>query len=181
MAGLDHLIVRRATPADLEVLVDFSTAMAVETEGRHLDRDRLRAGTRAVFESPARGFYVVAEVPGAKPHSVVGQLLVTYEWSDWRNGSFWWIQSVYVDPAWRRRGVFRRMHEHILRETRARGDVCGMRLYVESANTVAQTAYRRVGLATTTYRVCEQDFVFGVDVTAGRGKPGANAKDGGAG
>ena len=157
---LDRLIVRPARVQDVEVLVDFSAAMALETEGRSLDEDRLRRGTLAVFESPTRGFYVVAELPHESSQVVVGQLLVTYEWSDWRNATFWWIQSVYVHPGWRRRGVYRRMHEFILRQARARSDVCGVRLYVEGENTVAQAAYGRVGLSSSTYRVFEDDFVL---------------------
>lgn len=144
---------------DLDSLVAFNAAMALETEGRVLDRHRLRQGVEAVLVSPARGFYIVSETQGVHHPRVVGQLLVTYEWSDWRNGTFWWIQSVYVAPQWRRRGVYRRMHEYVLRETRARPDVCGVRLYVEAGNTAAQAAYERMGLAPSTYRVFERDFV----------------------
>src|SRR5437763_5662161 len=120
MPALDHLIVRPARPADLDLLVNFNAAMAMETEGRALDRERLRRGTQAVIESPARGFYLVAELHEGPLKVVVGQLLVTYEWSDWRNAAFWWIQSVYVDPAWRRKGVYRLMHETIVSQARAR-------------------------------------------------------------
>ncbi len=148
--------VRRATPADLEVLVQFSAAMARETEGRALDVERLRQGTRAVLESGERGFYLVAEAAS----TVVGQLLVTYEWSDWRNGVFWWIQSVYVEPSVRRRGVYRALHAHVLREARERGDVCGVRLYVEKDNAGAQAAYARMAMTPTAYRVYEHDFVL---------------------
>jgi GNAT superfamily N-acetyltransferase len=148
--------VRRATPADLDVLVRFSAAMARETEGRVLDMDRLREGTRAVLESAERGFYLVAETNS----TVVGQLLITYEWSDWRNGVFWWIQSVYVEPSARRRGVYRTLHEHVLQEARARGDVCGVRLYVEKGNMGAQAAYARMEMTPTAYRVYEHDFVL---------------------
>lgn len=157
----DHLIIRPACPDDTDVLVEFGAAMALETEGRTLDKERLRRGTVAVFASPDRGFYIVAELPGAPAGRVVGQLLVTYEWSDWRNATFWWIQSVYVHPAWRGRGVYRRLHEFIVREARARKDICGIRLYVERENRVAQSAYGRVGLAPTAYLVFEEDFVLG--------------------
>jgi len=160
MATLDHLIIRPARLDDLEALVQFSAAMAMETEGRRLDETRLRRGTAAVFESPARGFYRVAEIPGPPADRAIGQLLVTFEWSDWRNATFWWIQSVYVHPDWRRRGVYRRMHEAIVREARARPDVCGVRLYVERENRIAQAAYDRMGLSPAAYRVFEQDFVL---------------------
>jgi GNAT superfamily N-acetyltransferase len=91
---------------------------------------------------------------------VVGQLLVTFEWSDWRNATFWWIQSVYVDAAWRRRGVYRKMHESVLEQARRQGDVCGIRLYVEEANAVAKTVYEKVGLGDSSYQVFENDFVL---------------------
>jgi GNAT superfamily N-acetyltransferase len=160
MPSVDRLIVRPAVLSDVDVLVKFNAALALETEGRRLDLERLRQGALAVFEAPARGRYLIAEVPSEPVSVVVGQLLVTFEWSDWRNATFWWLQSVYVDPAWRRRGVFRRMHEAILGMARAQGDVCGIRLYVEESNTVAQAVYSRLRLCPTTYRVFEVDFVL---------------------
>lgn len=160
MSSLNQLIVRLARPDDVEALVNFSAAMAMETEGRTLDTERLRRGTLAVLKSPARGFYLVAELPEGSLTVVVGQLLVTYEWSDWRNATFWWIQSVYVHPNWRRHGVYRRMHESVLAQARAQEEVCGVRLYVEASNTVAQTVYRRVGLSPSPYQVFETDFVL---------------------
>jgi len=160
MSALNQLIVRLARPDDVDALVNFSAAMAIETEGRTLDTERLRRGTLAVLKSPARGFYLVAELPEGSLTVVVGQLLVTYEWSDWRNATFWWIQSVYVHPNWRRHGVYRRMHESVLAQARAQEEVCGVRLYVEASNTVAQTVYRRVGLSPSPYQVFETDFVL---------------------
>ncbi|MGH7164265.1 MAG: GNAT family N-acetyltransferase [Nitrospiraceae bacterium] len=156
----DHLIVRPARPDDIDALVTFSAAMARETEGRELELERLRRGTLAVFGSPERGFYLVAELSGEPSGRLIGQLMVTYEWSDWRNATFWWIQSVYVHPSWRRRGVYRRMHECILHQARSRSDVCGVRLYVEKNNAVAHTAYDHVGLSRSGYVVFEDDFVL---------------------
>lgn len=141
--------------------MSFGLAMAQETEGRVLDRNRLRQGIQAVLDSSTRGYYVVCELqdpPG--PGIVIGQVLITYEWSDWRNGNFWWIQSVYVHPEWRRQGVYRRMHEYILQSARERSDVCGVRLYVEAHNKTAQRAYRQVGLTPAGYLVLEKDFVL---------------------
>jgi GNAT superfamily N-acetyltransferase len=157
---LNGLIIRPARIEDVDTLIRFSAAMALETEGRRLDETRLRQGTQAVLDSPTRGFYTVAELTDRSPRVVVGQLLVTFEWSDWRNATFWWIQSVYVDAAWRRRGVYRRMHEAILELAKNRGNVCGIRLYVEGENSVAKATYARVGLAASTYHVYEDDFVM---------------------
>ena len=170
-----HIVVRPAAKADLDMLVQFSAAMAVETEGRRLDRERLRRGTLAVLESTRHGFYVVAERPGGDAYRVIGQLLITYEWSDWRNADFWWIQSVYVDPEWRRRGVYRSMHHYVLEMARARADVCGVRLYVERDNGVAQTVYRRVGLAPSKYDVFEKDFVLPMAGHAASSQGGASS------
>jgi GNAT superfamily N-acetyltransferase len=157
---LNRVIVRPALREDIDTLVRFSSAMALETEGRQLEKARLRQGTRAVLDSPDRGFYMVAELADRSPRKVVGQLLVTFEWSDWRNAVFWWIQSVYVDPEWRRRGVYRTMHRAILKRAKSRGDVCGVRLYVERENKTAKTVYGRVGLETSAYHVYENDFVL---------------------
>ena len=159
MSTVNGLVIRSATVEDVDVLVRFSAAMAKETEGRRLDMIRLREGTQAVLNAPERGFYIVAEVTDRAPR-VVGQLLVTFEWSDWRNATFWWIQSVYVDPVWRRRGVYRTMHRAILERAKRRGDVCGVRLYVERENKTAKTVYTRVGLQSSSYHVFENDFVL---------------------
>lgn len=171
MTSLEHLTVRLARRDDLDRLTEFSAAMAQETEGRVLDRTRLHRGTLAVFEQPDRGFFMVAEIPHGTSSLVVGQLLITYEWSDWRNAQFWWIQSVYVDPAWRRKGVYHRMHQAVVEQARQRNDVCGVRLYVETQNAVAQAVYQRVGLRLAGYQVFEEDFVLS--------KPGSGSSDSG--
>jgi len=160
MSILDHLNVRLARPEDAATIASFSAAMALETEGRRLDLDRLRDGTIALLESPDRGFFMVAELEQADDRQLLGQLMITYEWSDWRNGTFWWIQSVYVDPAWRRRSVFRRMHETVMANAKTSPNVCGVRLYVEESNGSAQAVYRRVGLIPSSYAIFETDFVL---------------------
>ena len=145
--------VRAGALADCELLVHFNAAMARETEGRELDRAGLGAGIHAVLSGGPdgeRGFYRVA-VDGDRP---VGALLVTREWSDWRNAWFWWIQSVYVEPAARRRGVLAALYRAVEAEALERG-VCGLRLYVEAANTGAQAAYRRLGMEDSSYRMME--------------------------
>lgn len=156
----ERFLVRPAHVGDLDLLVSFSLAMAQETEGRQLDKARLRQGTQAIFDEPARGFYLVAEAKSQPKPTIVGQLMVTFEWSDWRNATFWWIQSVYVRPDWRRQGVYRAMHQHVLREAKERTDVCGIRLYVERENHGAQQAYHRMGLSPSAYQVFEEDFVL---------------------
>lgn len=160
MSAITEIIVRQAGQADVEEIVAFSAAMALETEGRQLDVSRLRAGTASLLETPEHGFFMVAEALWAERRALVGQMMITYEWSDWRNGMFWWIQSVYVAPDWRRRGIYRRMHETII--VRAKGDpgICGIRLYVEQDNRTAQAVYQRVGLAPSAYTVYGKDFVF---------------------
>jgi ribosomal protein S18 acetylase RimI-like enzyme len=150
------LRVRAATPREIPALVAFNQAMALETEGRALDPVRLQAGVEAVFAAPARGSYFVA----LREEERLGALLVTSEWSDWRNGSFWWIQSVYVVPSARRQGVFRELYRHVLARARAQRDVCGLRLYVERDNHRAQATYRGLGMEETRYRLFEQDFVL---------------------
>jgi GNAT superfamily N-acetyltransferase len=155
-SGAEGVTVRPARLSDLETLVRFSAAMADETEGRTLDLDRLRQGTAAVLASSEHGSYLVAEMTSR----VIAQLLLTYEWSDWRNGVFWWIQSVYVEPSMRRRGVYRTMHEYVLRDAHRRADVCGVRLYVAKDNGGAHAAYVRAGMGLTAYQVYEQDFIL---------------------
>lgn len=152
--------IRPGTENDLEVLVRFNTALARETEGRCLDEDRVRLGTISLLRNRSQGFYLVAEVQNESGYQIIGQLMVTYEWSDWRNGVFWWIQSVYVDANWRGKGVFRRLYEQICDQARMQADVVGIRLYVEEENARALNTYKRLGLHPTSYRVFEQDFVL---------------------
>lgn len=143
--------IRPATRADLDVLVEFNAALAFETEGKHLDRAVLERGVAGVFEDPRRGFYLLAE----DPPSVLGGLLVTYEWSDWRAGDWFWLQSVYVRPEARGRGVFRALLAAV--EARALGaGAVGLRLYVERANLPAQQRYRRLGFVETHYHLYEK-------------------------
>lgn len=146
--------VRAARPTDLEFIVDGNTRMAVETEGRELDRELLGEGVAEVLNDAAKGRYLIAD-DGDGP---VGQLLLTYEWSDWRCGWFWWIQSVYVVPEARGRGVFSRLYEYARDAARRDAEVCGLRLYVEHENDLAQAIYRHLGMRETGYRVLEVDF-----------------------
>jgi ribosomal protein S18 acetylase RimI-like enzyme len=147
---------REAIASDASVIAEFNAAMAAETEGIALERDRLTAGVRAVLADRSKGFYLVAESQG----EVVAQTLITYEWSDWRNGVFWWIQSVYVKPEFRGQGVFTRIYEYVAESARNSGNVCGLRLYVEHENERAQRTYERLGMRRTVYHMYEADFVL---------------------
>ena len=156
---MTRLRVRTATLADTERIAAFQQAMALETEGKRLDATTLRKGVAGVFEAPEKGFYVVVVADAAGGDApVVASLLITYEWSDWRNATFWWIQSVYVDPGWRRKGVYRAMYDHVLSLARGRGDVCGLRLYVERTNIIARKTYDSLGMHTSHYDLYEMDF-----------------------
>ena len=154
---MSDLRVREAYPRDVPVLIEFNQALARETEEKELDAERLSAGIRALFEDPSRGTYFLA-VRGDEP---LGALMVTPEWSDWRNGCFWWIQSVYVVSTARHQGVFRRLYADVLERARNARDVCGIRLYVARGNDVAQSVYERVGMRPSGYRMLEIDFVLG--------------------
>jgi GNAT superfamily N-acetyltransferase len=145
--------VRPATIRDLEWLVAGNMALAKETERVQLDADTLRHGIRALLESRAPGRYWVAVVEGR----VVGQLLITFEWSDWRNRMVWWIQSVYVVPDARGRGVLRTLYDRVRREALAAGSG-GVRLYVDTTNIPAQAAYAALGMNGEHYRVFEEMF-----------------------
>ncbi len=146
------LTVRRATPADAPVVAEFNARLARETEGKTLDPAVLAAGVAAVLADPNKGIYFVAEDEG----SVLGMTEVTFEWSDWRNGWLWWIQSVYVRADARRRGVFRALYEHIYQTAVREADVVGLRLYVEHHNHAAQQTYLRLGMTEAGYRVLEK-------------------------
>ena len=148
------LRVRAARPGDLESLVDFNCRLARETEDHELDPATVRRGLSRLFDNPAAGFYTVAELEGR----VVGCLLITFEWSDWRDGWLWWIQSVYVEAAARRRGVFRQLFEHVRAKAETDGDVRGLRLYVERENGRAQATYASMGLEEAPYKLYERFF-----------------------
>ncbi|MSS69945.1 MAG: GNAT family N-acetyltransferase [Candidatus Latescibacteria bacterium] len=150
------MLIRPAEPRDLDVMVRFNTALAQETEGVDLDPERLRRGIRALLEDPQKGFYLLAE----EEDGVVGQIMVTFEWSDWRDGVFYWIQSVYVRPDRRRQGVFRALYRSVEHTARERPGVCGLRLYVVRGNAQAQQTYRTLGMNPTPFEMLEVDFVI---------------------
>jgi GNAT superfamily N-acetyltransferase len=146
------LTVRQATPADATTIVEFNRLLAEESEGKTLDVDALAAGVAAVLADPRKGPYFVAEQDG----TIVGQMQVTFEFSDWRNGWFWWIQSVYVLPEARRRGVFRTLYHHVAETAKSDPGVIGLRLYVERDNKRAHDTYLGLGMTWTDYLLMER-------------------------
>ena len=143
--------IRLADIADIDALVEFNQAMALETEGIRLDGGILRKGVEAVFGDEKKGFYVVAE----NDEGIAAGLMVTFEWSDWRNAWFWWIQSVYTRPEARGQGLYRKLYEFV-KEKAGDDNVCGFRLYVETENTRAQEVYRRLGMSQSHYLMFEE-------------------------
>jgi GNAT superfamily N-acetyltransferase len=146
------ITIRRATPADIPLIVDFNCRLAAESEGKTLEVPVLTAGVTAAMEDPHKGPYYLA----VEGDMVLGQTQITIEWSDWRNGWIWWIQGVYVRAEARRRGVFRTLYEHIEQEARRAGNVIGLRLYVERENHVAQQTYRILGMEPSNYLFLER-------------------------
>ena len=149
----ESIWIRDAEPRDLDTLVGFNCAMALETEHKVLDPACLRRGVAGVFDDPRRGFYLIAEHAG----TVAGGLMVTFEWSDWRCGDWWWVQSVYVRPEHRGHGVFAALYGEVGRRARAAAAV-GLRLYVERENRRAQRTYAALGMGETGYRLFEEEF-----------------------
>ncbi len=147
-------VVRPAKLTDTPVIAEFNCLLAEESEDKRLDPDTVIAGVTALFESTERGQYYVAEIDG----KIVGQLLITYEWSDWRNGLFWWIQSVYVTAEHRRTGVFSTLYEKVSEIARHEPTVCGIRLYVEAENERARDTYTALGMSLAGYEVMQIDF-----------------------
>ena len=148
----DELTVRLAVKQDAINLIHFNQAMAKETENKVLVPELIQAGVNGLLENPSRGFYVVADVGG----EVVGSLMVTMEWSDWRNGVFWWIQSVYILPSYRRQGIYRKLYSFVKTLASEDSNVCGFRLYVEKNNLQAQRTYESLGMKETEYNMYEE-------------------------
>jgi GNAT superfamily N-acetyltransferase len=147
------LTIRRATAADAPTIVEFNRLLAEESEGKTLDLTALRAGVAAALADPeGRGPYFLAD----EADLVLGQMQITYEWSDWRNGWAWWIQSVYVRPEARRRGVFRALYEHVYQAAKREPDVIALRLYVDHNNHVAQQTYLEMGMEEMNYLMLQK-------------------------
>jgi GNAT superfamily N-acetyltransferase len=145
--------IRIATVNDAQNLIDFNQAMALETEGKRLETEILSSGVRAVFQDTEKGFYAVAEDENGK---ILGGLMTTFEWSDWRNGWFWWIQSVYVLPEARGQQIYAKLYEFVKERASRKRNVCGFRLYVEKENLIAQKVYEKCGMEATHYLMYEE-------------------------
>jgi len=145
------ITIRTATQDDIDLIAEFNLAMAQETEHKKLAPTVIQKGLKYLFEHPEYGFYIVAE----SNQKVVGCLMITYEWSDWRNALFWWIQSVYILPTFRRQGIYRRMYQYV-RNLAHGQNICGFRLYVEKNNRVAQQTYENLGMKATSYQFYEE-------------------------
>lgn len=152
--GIRTVHIRPATTDDLDTIVDFNCRLAIESEHKRLDVETVRRGVAELLARPELGRYFVAELNG----SIIGQAMITFEWSDWRCGTFWWLQSVYVISKSRRQGVFRALFEHLAAEARAAPGVCGLRLYVENNNRTALATYAGMGMQPSGHMVYELDW-----------------------
>jgi len=153
----NDIVVRKAGLEDAETIANLNAKIAEETEGRKIDKDVALEGVEAVIKDPHKGFYLVAEKRSI-PVRIVGQLLITFEWSDWRNKYFWWIQSVYVDKKYRNKKIFSRLYGRVVEMAKYRKDVSGLKLYVEKHNEAAKKAYEALGLKRTFYEMYELEF-----------------------
>jgi len=154
-----RITIREANVSDTDVITEFNSQMALETEQRRLNPERLRKGVVALLGDKAKGVYFLAEIENeTNARTIAGQLMLTYEWSDWRNGNFWWIQSVYVAKEFRGKGVFKALFQQVKSLAAARTDVCGLRLYMDAQNQTARQTYDRIGFHQTNYEIFEIEF-----------------------
>jgi GNAT superfamily N-acetyltransferase len=149
---MKELIIRKAEIKDAEVIAEFNKKAARETEDMNLNFDVALGGTKAVINDPYKGFYLIAEIPET---GIIGQLMVTFEWSDWRNKYFWWIQSVYVHKKYRKQKVFSRLHKQVIEMAKSIQNVCGVRLYVVKDNSTAKQVYEALDMQKTHYDIFE--------------------------
>ncbi|MFA8341778.1 MAG: N-acetyltransferase family protein [Rhodothermaceae bacterium] len=148
----EKLIIRKAAFEDAETIIRFNINMAKETEDKDLPYEKISPGVKGLFSKPEYGFYIVAEVDG----EIAASLMITYEWTDWRNGIFWWIQSVYVEEKFRRKGIYSKMYQWVKEQVEKEEGVFGFRLYVEKENIAAQKTYEALGMKETVYKLYEE-------------------------
>ena len=151
--------IRQATIEDATTITEFNALIALETEALILDRTVLSRGVAAILRNPSKGKYFLAEIDG----HVAGQTMITYEWSDWRNGYFWWIQSVYVKQEFRRQGIFGALYRYVRDLADSSANVCGLRLYVETSNDRAKRVYEHFGMHKSNYEMYEAVFPKGAE------------------
>lgn len=150
--------IRKAEPNDYEIIAEYNINMAKETEDIVLKRETVLQGCKTILSDSSKGFYLVAE---NENREIIGQLMITYEWSDWRNGTIWWIQSVYVAEKYRRNGVYSTLYRHLEQMSEDEGNVAAIRLYVAKTNKRAQRTYSKQGMRESDYFIYEKDFVLG--------------------
>ena len=148
------IIISNANHNDVSTIANFNSAMAMETENKELNVGMVDLGVQTALNDTKHGFYLIVEYND----SHVGQLMITKEWSDWRNGEFWWIQSVYVHPDFRGQGVYKKLYDKVKSLAKSIGDICGIRLYVEKDNKTAQKTYFKLGMTETNYLMYEEEF-----------------------
>jgi len=146
--------VSKAQQSDIKEIIQFNINMAMETENKKLNKETVTKGVQEVFNTPSLGYYIIVK----DSSGILGCLMITYEWSDWRNGLFWWIQSVYVKKEYRRKGVYKKMYKFIHERAIADKKCTGIRLYVENNNSIAQKVYNNLGMTETYYKLFEVDF-----------------------
>lgn len=152
---MDDLLIRVGELRDLDILVEFNQELIRETEGKEFPLDVVTAGVETLLTNLNLGFYLLAE----KNHNIVGSLMITSEWSDWRNGLYWWIQSVYILPEFRRQGIYRKLYEFVKQKAQKKQNglrICGFKLYVERENTIAQNTYKALGMKESYYLLYEE-------------------------
>jgi len=148
------LIIRNANKDDITTIVNFNSAMAMETEQKLLDFNTVHGGVNELLNNNELGFYLIAE----SDDTPVGQLMITKEWSDWRNGEFWWIQSVYVHLDYRKNNIYRKLYNEAIKLAKESENVCGIRLYVDKDNNIAQKVYSKLGMKESNYIFFEEDW-----------------------
>ena len=153
----NSVAIRKAALKDVEQITEYNILMAKEIEDKDLDRAVVLKGVKAVIEDPHKGFYLIANKIGDE-NEIIGQLMITFEWSDWRNHYFWWMQSVYVDKSYRNQNIFTNLYQELLRLARLTRNVCGLRLYVEEHNESAKKVYEALGMNKATYKMYEMLF-----------------------
>lgn len=148
----NEILIRLAEMRDALAITEFNRAIALETEQKELIPEVISKGVDKLLNNPDLGFYVVAE----RDNEVIGSLMVTPEWSDWRNGLFWWIQSVYIKPNERRKGIYTKLYNFIRESANNNPNICGFRLYVEKTNIFAKNTYEALNMIETDYRIYEE-------------------------